>query len=90
MGSEREREQWEEPWLQYRRQQAESVTVYYLEIANSQLLAIFTAHCSLLTAYFLANIFPVPWLVTVGAEAEAFGVAHEPLVNARLNLQGTV
>ena len=43
-----------------------------------------------LSSAALANVLPVPWLIAVGAEAKALCVAHEPLVNARLNLEGTI
>src|SRR5260370_38417749 len=39
---------------------------------------------------FLLNVFPVPRLGAVRAEAKPFGVTHQPLVNAGLHLQGAV
>src|SRR5882672_6001755 len=39
---------------------------------------------------YLLNVFPVPRLIAVRAEAKPFGVTHQPLVNACLYLQGAV
>ena len=38
----------------------------------------------------LPDVFPVPGFVEVGAEAEAVGVAHEPTINGRLDLDRAV
>ena len=38
----------------------------------------------------LVDVLPVPWLVEVRAEAKVRGVADEPLVDGRLNLNRAI
>src|SRR5205085_10574806 len=47
------------------------------------------AYC-LLSFALLADVFPVPGLVKVRAEAEARGVLHQPAISLRLRLNGAV
>src|SRR6266508_2021711 len=43
------------------------------------------------SAFILSpDVLPVPWLVVVRTEAEALGIADEPLVNPGVNLDGAV
>ena len=41
-------------------------------------------------ALFLLNVFPVPGLIKVRPKPEAFSIAHDPLVDGCLNLNGAI